>query len=638
MNAVRWSPPARNLTFAAILVTSASCASSTPPPAETSEAKSVETAAPVPEAPEAPSFVEWLDAQYEKELSYSPMTMTMQGMKERYGDLDDMSFEGVTEKAEWKMATVQEMERLFDYDTLDPVEQVSYDVWKYQAEAEAESLKYYYDGLVYNQMHGPQSFVPVFMINFHRVDTADDMAAYISRLNQVKRGFHQLTEMAKVGVEREHVVYPAFALEAVIKECTDIITGAPFTEGEDSTLWADAKKKIAKLEEGGLAPEKARAFEAEAKEALLTSVKPAYEEIIAWSKQQMDRVPEVVSGVGSREGGAEFYTFALKNQTTSALEADEIHALGLSEVKRIRAEMDAIRKEVGFKGDLAKFFAKVRTGEFNYYPNTDEGRQQYLDDATAAIDNIREQLPDYFGLLPKAPLVVKRVEPFREQDGAAQHYFPGTPDGSRPGIYYAHLSDMTAMPKNQLEVIAYHEGIPGHHMQIAIAQELEGVPKFRTQAFFGSYTEGWALYAEALAAEMPNTYQDPYSRLGRLASELFRAIRLVVDTGLHAKGWTTEQAIEYFLANSPEPKSSVVSEVRRYVVLPGQATTYKIGMLKIQALRAEAEEALGESFSLPAFHDVVLGGGAVPLPILERMVHDWIDAESGGSDEMAAQP
>jgi uncharacterized protein (DUF885 family) len=218
------------------------------------------------------------------------------------------------------------------------------------------------------------------------------------------------------------------------------------------------------------------------------------------------------------------------------------------------------------------------------------------------------------------------VEPFREQAGAAQHYYPPAPDGSRPGIYYAHLADMKAMPIPELEVIAYHEGIPGHHMQIAIAQEMTGLPQFRRHDNYNAYTEGWALYAEALAREIPGTYQDPYSDFGRLTTEMFRAVRLVVDTGLHAMGWTEEQAVAYMLENTPRPEAAVRSEIQRYLIWPGQATSYKIGMLKIQELRRRAEEQLGGRFDLRAFHDVVLGGGALPLPLLERRVEDWIAA------------
>jgi uncharacterized protein (DUF885 family) len=260
-----------------------------------------------------------------------------------------------------------------------------------------------------------------------------------------------------------------------------------------------------------------------------------------------------------------------------------------------------------------------------YYPNTDAGRQGYIDDATAAINKIKAVLPEYFGILPQADMVVKRVEAFREQDGAAQHYMPSTPDGSRPGVYYAHLSDMTAMPKRELEVIAYHEGLPGHHMQIAISLELSGLPTFRKQSYLNAYGEGWALYTEWLAKEMPGTYQDPLSEFGRLGSEMWRAIRLVVDTGLHVKGWSEDKAIAYFKENSAITSEQAQSEVRRYLVIPGQATGYKIGMIKIQELRAHAKSELGDKFDIRAFHDVILGGGALPLTILERKVNAWIE-------------
>ena len=309
--------------------------------------------------------------------------------------------------------------------------------------------------------------------------------------------------------------------------------------------------------------------------------------------------------------------------------ADQRHQHGLDEVRRIRGEMEVIKEKDGFKGTLQEYFFYIRDSKDNeklYYENTDEGRQGYINDATAAIENLKKELPNYFGILPKADLVVKRVEAFREQDGAPQHYYPGTPDGSRPGVYYAHLSDMKAMPKNELEVIAYHEGLPGHHMQISIAQELKGIPKFRTQAGSTAYVEGWALYTEALAKEMPNTYVTLGSDFGRLGSEMWRAIRLVVDTGMHYKKWSQQQAVDFFSENSPAPLETIETEIRRYLVVPGQATAYKIGMIEIQRLRKMAESQLGDKFDIKAFHDTVLGGGALPLAMLERQVRNWIKA------------
>ena len=387
------------------------------------------------------------------------------------------------------------------------------------------------------------------------------------------------------------------------------------------------------MEQDAIDQDKADQLTADIRAALVDELKPAYERLIAWQEEDKVNASSSAAGVSALPDGVAYYTERLANQTTTALTADEVHEIGLAEVARLRAEMDEIQAEFGFEGSLQDFFAFLRDtkdDERLYYPNTDEGRQGYIDDATAAIDGIKAVLPDYFGILPKADMVVKRVEPFREQDGAAQHYFPSTPDGSRPGVYYAHLSDMTAMPKRELEVIAYHEGLPGHHMQIAIQQELEGVPTFQTQAGFTAYIEGWALYTEWLAIEMPGTYQDPLSRFGRAGSEMWRAIRLVVDTGLHAKGWTEDQAVEYFKENSAITEAQARSEVRRYLVLPGQATSYKVGMLKIQELRSQAEAELGDAFDIRAFHDVVLGSGAVPLSILERQVGDWVASVKAG--------
>jgi uncharacterized protein (DUF885 family) len=429
-------------------------------------------------------------------------------------------------------------------------------------------------------------------------------------------------------------ITPAFALDGVIEQTKAVITGAPFNANaaEDSDIWADIKQEANTLvESDAMTQETADALLAEAKEALTKQFQPAYESIVEWAENEKDKAPKISTGIGDQPNGAAYYKHRLATQTTTDLTADEIHQIGLDEIARLRNDMLAIMQEVKFDGDLAAFFNHVRDGEWNYYPDTDAGREAYITDATAAIDNIKSKLPEFFGLLPKADLVVKRVEAFRERDGAAQHYYPGTPDGSRPGIYYAHLSDMAAMPKNQLEVIAYHEGLPGHHMQISIAQELEDVPQFRTQAGFTAYSEGWGLYSEVLAREIPGTYIDPYNRFGQLTSEIWRAIRLVVDTGLHAKGWTEQQAIDYFMQNSPEPLESVTSEIQRYIVMPGQATSYKIGMLKIQQLREKAQASLGAKFDIRAFHDTVLGGGALPLPVLERVVDQWIESVKAAS-------
>jgi uncharacterized protein (DUF885 family) len=448
----------------------------------------------------------------------------------------------------------------------------------------------------------------------------------VTRIGGVSRAVGQALERAKLAAG-EGVHAPRFAYEGVKQQAAALIAGAPFDGDGEAPLWADANGKIAALLQAGEIDEAtADALRGDVRTALTDSFKPAYEALIAWVDEDIANSPEVSTGVGALPDGEAYYEERLAASTTTAMTADEVHELGLAEVARIRGEMEAIKEAVGFEGTLEDFFTFMREDDQFYYPNTDEGREAYLQAARDHLTFINERLPDYFGLLPKADLIVKRVEAFRERDGGAQHYFPGTPDGSRPGIFYAHLSDMKSMPIPQLEVIAYHEGNPGHHMQNSIAQEVEGLPEFRNQANFTAYGEGWALYSELLSKEM-GAYADPYSDFGRLTTEIWRAIRLVVDTGLHAKGWTEQEAIDYFTANSPAAAGQIKSEVQRYIVIPGQATAYKVGMLKIQQLRAKAEAELGDDFDIRGFHDTVLSGGALPLAVLERRIDGWIAAK-----------
>ena len=588
----------------------------------------VATAPAAEEKSETEKLNEWFEVKYEEELMKSPIGLTFQGRKERYGELDDLTEKAQIEQIDWKGQTVAEMKATFDYDKLTPDAQLSYDLWEHQYQMAEASKPFMRRGYVFHQMNGVHSFIPTFMINFHKVDTEQDMVDYISRLRAIGPGMNELISQAKTAAG-EGVRPPRFAYEIVTDEAKAIIAGKPFDESEtDSSLWADVNAKVAALvEKETITQERADELTAQAKAALLESIAPAYESLVSFLTDDIEQSDAVAQGIHALPQGDDFYAYRLKTITTTDMTADEIHELGLKEVERIRAQMEAIKEQDGFEGTLQEYFAHIRDSKDNsryYFDNTDEGRQGYIDAATAAIDNIKKELPNYFGILPQADLVVKRVESFREQDGAPQHYFPGTPDGSRPGIYYAHLSDMKAMPKNELEVIAYHEGLPGHHMQISIAQELKDIPTFRTQAGSTAYIEGWALYSEALAKEMPDTYTTLNSEFGRLGSEIWRAIRLVVDTGMHHKKWSQQQAIDFFAANSPAPQQAIEAEIRRYLVIPGQATAYKIGMIDIQRLRKMAESELGEKFDIRAFHDTILGGGALPLNLLERKVKRWI--------------
>ncbi len=573
----------------------------------------------------------WFERKYEEQLQSTPMQATMLGRRDGYSELDDMSREGAAKQLAWRLAALAEMKSTFDYDALGAEAKLSWDLFEQQAQAEQAADRFSDHSYPFEQMGGAQAFLPTFLINFHKVETEADYTAYVARLREVPRAFGQLMARVKRSAELG-IRPPRFAHEGVIEQAGKVIAGAPFTKGKDSALWADAQAKAdALVKAGKIDAARAQALKADARKALVESVQPAFADVIAWYKADLPNAAVNPSGVGTRHpDGAAYYAERLRASTTTELTPDQVHQIGLTEVARLRGEMEALKTKVGFKGDLKAFFKFMRTDAQFKYPNTDVGRQAYIDDASKAIATIKQQLPNYFGLLPKADLVVKRVEPFREVAGAAQHYYPSTPDGSRPGVYYAHLSDMEAMPKTELEVIAYHEGLPGHHMQIAIAQELQGVPEFRKQAGFNAYSEGWALYSEWLAREMPGTYTDPYSEYGRLTSEMWRAIRLVVDTGLHAKGWTQKQAVAYMADNSSIPTPAVEAEVRRYITWPGQATGYKIGMIRIQELRRKAEAELGNKFDIRGFHDAVLGGGAMPLTLLERRVGQWIAAKKQG--------
>jgi uncharacterized protein (DUF885 family) len=482
-------------------------------------------------------------------------------------------------------------------------------------------------------MQGMQSFAAQFLINFHKVDSLSDMQAYIKRIKGMSDGITTLLKQAQLNASKG-VRAPRFSYDGVIEQATNLITGAPFINtmktdsnksDKEAALWADGKSKIAKLlENKAIDTATADELTAALKKSLLDSFLPSYQALIAWFKSDIKNTSKEAQGASTLPNGIEYYNYRLKSSTTTSLTADEIHQIGLDEVARITTEMETIKQTVGFKGSLKTFFDFIKKDPQFYYPDTDKGRQAYIDDTEDFYGVIGKQLPNYFGILPKADLVVKRVEAFREQPGAAAHYNSGTADGTRPGVYYLHLSDMSAMPKPELESVAYHEGNPGHHMQISIAQELTSVPFFRTQAGFNAYSEGWGLYAEWLAKEMGG-YQDPYSDFGRLTNEIWRAVRLVVDTGIHAKGWSEQEAIDYFAKYVPTSLTTIKSEVRRYIVWPGQATGYKIGMLKIQQLRKKAEKALGDKFDIKGFHDTVLGGGAMPLALLEIRVNKWIE-------------
>jgi uncharacterized protein (DUF885 family) len=569
----------------------------------------------------------WFADRNEERLAFSPLELTTLNRKELYDQLDQFSLEAAQEQLVWHAATIEEMQQMFSYDNLDLEAKTSWDTRIYMYERNQGIQEFASQFYIFEQMNGNHSLFPTIMINYHKVDSLSDMQAYISRLRQVDRALGQELEKARRNAERG-VRAPQFAYEIVIDEARKIISGEPFDDQveNDSAIWSDSMAKIAVLVEAGeIDGAMAEILTDQVRNALLEGYQPIYEEIITWLSQDITNTDSEPRGVWALPQGEDYYNQLLSFYTTTNLTAEEVHQIGLDEVDRLMAEMEVVKGEVGFNGEMLDFLDVVSTDEQFYYANTEEGRQAYLVDTNAYYDTIREKLPEYFGILPKAALEVKRVEAFREQDGAPAHYNSSSPDGETPGTYYVHMSDMNANPSYEMESTAYHEGLPGHHMQIAISLESQTIPEFRRQTWYNAYVEGWALYTEKLAWEM-GAYEDPYSNLGRLSNEIWRGVRLVVDTGMHAMGWTKEEAINYFAAHSLAPIESIVAEINRYLVIPGQATSYKIGMLKIMELRERSQEALGEDFDIREFHDVVLSGGALPLDILDRRINNYIEA------------
>lgn len=556
---------------------------------------------------------------YQAELAASPMDQTELGIRDNYDKWDDFSEAGRREELMRNKRALGRLWTEFDYAALDRQSQISYRLFEKRYRDAISNYEWRYHSYPVNQMFGMHTSLVSFLMNMHQVESITDAEAYITRLATLDKPLADVMLRMRDS-ERRGILPPKFVFEHVLRDCHNIVSGAPFGDGEgSSTLLADFLSKLDGLE---LMDEQKNALVSRAIAAMSQTVGPAYARLIKELKRQQALATED-DGCWKFPDGAAYYTWSLQQRTTTNMSPSKIHDLGLIYVSHIHGEMEAIRKEVGFEGDLNAFFEHLRTDPKFYYPNTDEGRAAYLAEATRIVDAMKARLDEFFITKPKAEMIVKAVEPFRERSAGKAFYQDGAPDGSRPGIYYANLYDMSAMPIYQMEALAYHEGTPGHHMQNSIAQELEGIPQFRQHTFHTAYGEGWALYTEYFPKEF-GFYEDPYSDFGRLAMQLWRACRLVVDTGLHHLRWTRQEAIDYLMQNTPNPESDCVKAIERYIVMPGQATAYQIGMMKILELRERAKLELGETFSIAEFHDVLLTNGSVPLSMLEEFVEDWI--------------
>lgn len=556
------------------------------------------------------------------QLALSPTSKTERGIRDAdYSRWDDMSAAGREARHALDQKALADMRARFANAPLSDEARLSYRLFEYQMDARARSFAFERHTYLFNQMYGAQSRVPAFLINAHQIKNQQDAQAYIARLKAMAPLFDQIITESRIRADKA-TLPPRWVYAYVLSDARNIISGAPFTKGPDSALLDDFKTKVNAL---NLPAEQSQKLIADATDALRHQVQPAYIKLIDYVRQEQKRAG-TEDGVWRHPDGAAYYSVLLNQYTTTQMSPEEIHQLGLAQVARIHSEMRALMAHMGYQGTMQAFFAKMRTDPANYLPNTAAGKADYLARVNALMTKTESRLPDYFITLPTSALQVKAVEPFREKSAGKAFYDAPTPDGSKPGIYYVNLYNMNAMPAFEMEALAFHEGLPGHHLQLSIQTEMKNLPAFRTFGDVTAYSEGWGLYAEELANDM-GLYDSDLAQFGRLQLELHRAMRLVLDTGLHYKKWSREEAIAWTKANSGEPDAAITKAVERYIVMPGQATAYMIGKLKIMELRERAKAELGADFDIRAFHEAVLRPGPLPLDILDQEINRWIAAE-----------
>lgn len=556
---------------------------------------------------------------FERELAMQPVRQSRLGYRtERLGEWDDVSDTAYAERVARTREDLARLQTDYDRGSLSTVDQLSYDLFHFNGERLIANSEFRRHAYVVDQFNGQLTDLITVLQNNHPINTTKDAEDYISRISGLEGVLLEYVKKLKDRAEFG-VVPPAFSFPAIITDATRIASGAPVDGSPwENTVFADFREKLAAL---SIDPAERDALLERATEALKGPYRRGFDALIGEVKRQQG-LTDRNHGVWSLPDGEAYYRNRILHHTALSLSPDEIHQVGLDEVARLHDEMREVIAEVEFEGNLREFFDVIRNDPDNYHEDSDAGREQFLEDARAQIAEIYAVVDDYFNVLPEADLIVRRVEPWRENSTSIAFYNRPSADGSKPGIYYANLADMTSVQKYVFTAITYHESVPGHHFQIALAQELEGLPSFRRQSGYGAFTEGWALYAEQLAREM-GFYKNPYDNFGRLQNELWRAVRLVLDTGIHAKKWSREEAIDYFRENTPLSEGDIVTEVERFFVNPGQALGYKLGMIRILELRETARQRLGEQYDIRDFHDAVIGAGSLPLPLLERRVADW---------------
>jgi uncharacterized protein (DUF885 family) len=533
---------------------------------------------------------------------------------------DDLTDQSLAQEKKLQDKLRNDLATLRQYDRagMNQADALNYDMLEYFLAMQAEGEPFAHHNYPLNQLFGIQNEFPTFMATQHPVASVGEAEDYIARLNKAPAMVDQVME-GLLARERENIIPPTFVVEKVLKEMRAFVAAEP----TKNILYTSLAEKFDLAGESAVNTSQRKALLRKTETAIRDEVYPAYGKFIAYYEKLLPKTTGN-NGVWALPNGKAFYAYAVKMHTTTNMTPEQVHQLGLSEVARIESEMDAILRGEGLTlGSVGARVQGISKRPDQLYPDTDAGRAQIITDFQRIIDDIDQNLTPYFNVRPKMGVKVERVPAFREATAPGAYYNGPAFDGSRPGIFYINLRNTAEVAKFGMRTLAYHEAIPGHHFQIAIQQELTGVPIFRKVLPFTAYAEGWALYSERLAWEA-GFQKAPLDNLGRLQAEMFRAVRLVVDTGLHEKRWTREQAIAYMLEKTGMPETDVVAEIERYLVMPGQALAYKVGMNKILELRDYAKTDLGPKFDLKAFHDVVLTGGSMPMALLEQRVKQWV--------------
>ncbi|MCI0715956.1 MAG: DUF885 domain-containing protein [Chlorobi bacterium] len=528
----------------------------------------------------------------------------------RYDDmLSDNSEDAVKRDYDSTRAFLKDLLAL-DYGSLTEDNKLNYNLFKSSIEQSLEGEKFNWHYMPMGQQWGLHIGFPQ-IVHYQPVSTNEEYQKYFKRL----RGFGKKVDNEIANMKKgmnEGYMSPVFIMEQTLPQMEKVMN----VETEKSVFYSTLSK------ENKLSPEEKEKVSKELKEIIETVINPGYKKLHKFVKNEYLPNCRKEAGIWSLPNGQERYRFAVKNYTTLDLTADEVHNIGLKEVERIQKEMEKLKDQIGFNGTLDEFNRFLKTDPQFYYTNKEDLMNGFRD----ILKVMDTKIPELFGRLPEAKYDLKEIEEFRSASAPAAYYYSAPEDRSRPGYFYVNTYDLPSRPKYTMTALALHEAVPGHHLQIAIAQELKNLPKFRRELGVTAFVEGWGLYSESLGYET-GMYEDLYQKYGALTFEMWRACRLVVDTGIHEKRWTREQAYDFMRTHTPTSDHDIKSEIDRYISWSGQALAYKIGEMKIKELRRKAQEKLGSKFDVRAFHDNVLKNGAIPLPLLEKKIDEWIESQ-----------